>query len=318
MQTVARALIGVGGVALGLLAAQSGFAQEAAPSVKWGGYVQARESLRPHEGLRMNVANARLVADVRLDSTFTLRIAPEVAATGGSGPAAVQMRDAYVQATRRRWSARAGQFKTPQSRELLMSDEDIETPDRSAIIGALTPGRDLGVQLAYAAPDRKWDVAAGVFNGEGQNVSQNRDSTVLFAGRATARPAGGIALGATGAAFGSDSTRYGADVELRAHGGWLRAEYIAQEVDGRERNDEGWYALAGWKVARTWSVVARWEQLDRPARSAESSRLRASTIGLLWELPSKRVRLQLDRIDRRTGQDPAESHQWMAQVQGRF
>lgn len=318
MQRTAQTSLAIALVVLGFVAEQSCAAGVEGPGVSWSGYFQVRETVRPHEGVRFNVPAARLVADARLDSMFTVRVSAEVAATGGSGPAAVQMRDAYLQATHRRWTARAGQFKTPQSRELLLSDELIETPDRSVIIGALTPGRDLGVQLAYAGPGRAWDVTAGVFNGEGQNVSQNRDSTVLFAGRATARPAAGIALGASGAAFGGDSTRYGADVELQARVGWLRAEVLVQDVDGRAQNDEGWYGLAGWHLTPAWAVVARWEQLNRPAQSAATSRLRASTIGLLWEPPGRRLRAQVDRVDRRTGQDPVASHQWLAQVQARF
>jgi phosphate-selective porin len=318
MQRAARTSLAFALVVLGSVAAQSCAAEVGGAGVSWSGNHQARETVRPHEGVRFSVPAARLVADARLDSIFTVRVSAEVAATSGSGPAAVQMRDAYLHATHHRWTARAGQFKTPQSRELLMMDEVIETPDRSVIIGTLTPGRDLGVQLAYAGPGRKWDVAAGVFNGEGQNVSQNRDSTVLFAGRATARPAGGIALGVSGAAFGGDSTRYGADLELHARGGWVRAEVLVQEIDGRAQNDEGWYGLAGWHIAPAWAVVVRWEQLNRPAQSAETSRLRASTIGLLWEPAGRRLRAHLDRVDRRTGQDPIASHQWVGQVQARF
>ncbi len=303
--------------ALVVLVLLSAVAAAGEPGVAWSGYFQVRETVRPREGVRFSVPAARLVADARLDSIFTVRVSAEVAASTG-GANTVQMRDAYIQATRRRWTARAGQFKTPQSRELLLSDERVETPERSLLVAGLTPGRDLGVQLAYAAASRRWDVTAGVWNGEGQNVFANRDSTVLFAGRVTARPLDAVGLGASAAAFGDDSTRVGGDVELRRGRAWLRAEGMTQSIEGRPRDDVGFYALAGCRVAAAWSVVARGERIDRPALGAATSRVRATTIGLLWERPESRVRLQVARVDRWTGQDDSPSHSWLAQLQGRF
>ena len=54
-------------------------------------------------------------------------------------------------------------------------------------------------------------LSGGVFNGEGQNVTGNTDSTVLGVTRLVVRPIPAIALGANVARYFGDSTRYGFD-----------------------------------------------------------------------------------------------------------
>ena len=56
----------------------------------------------------------------------------------------------------------------------------------------------------------------------------------------------------------------------------------------------------------------------RPALNAERSRYRATTLGLLWEPPGGHIRGLLDWVERAAGQDPAISHTWIAQIQGKF
>jgi hypothetical protein len=293
-------------------------ARAADPTVRLGGYVQARETLRGGDGsLTATLNRARLSADARLDSTFTARVQAEFAAAVSGGGTAVQLRDAYVRAERGAWSAQAGQFKTPMTREYLLSISLLETPDRAIVVDSLATKRDVGIQVGFAPLDG-FDVALGVFNGEGQNVAANRDSSLLLVGRLAVRPVAGVAFGVSGATYEGDSTRAGAEVELAAHGGWLRAEAIAQEVDGRDRRDAGWYVLAGYRVRPSWSIVARREGLRRPALEASRSRHRATTLGLLWEPAGGRIRGWLDWVERAAGQDPARSHAWIAQLQAKF
>ena len=292
--------------------AQIDSAQAKPPAVKWGGYLQLRETARPDVGLTATLNRARAGLDVQLPAGWSSRITAEF---GGS--AGVQLRDGYVRWTKDAWSAQAGQFKTPMAREYLISLADVETPDRAAVVDTLSPKRDIGLQLAWS-PDKWIEAFAGVVNGEGQNVTANRDSTVLVMGRVVVRPLAGVTLGLSGAAFGGDSARVGGELELAWRGAWLRAEAIAQEIDGRERRDEGWYALAGYRVFPSWSVVARQEDLLRPALNAARSRYRATTLGLMWEPPGGRIKGLLDYVERSAGQDPAKSHAWIAQIQGRF
>jgi hypothetical protein len=303
---------------LGLALSSSSRSAAAAPSVDVGGYVQARETLRGGDGsLTASLNRARLSADARLDSTFTARVQAEFAGGASGGGTAVQLRDAYVRAERGAWSAQAGQFKTPMSREHLLSISALETPDRALVVDSLATRRDVGVQLAFS-PRPSFDVALGLFNGEGQNVAVNRDSNLLLVGRLAMRPIEGLAFGLSGATYAGDSTRAGAEVEIAAQGAWVRSELIAQEVDGRDRRDEGWYVLAGYRVLPSWSVVARREALHRPALDASRSRHRSTTLGLLWEPPGGRVRGWLDWVEREAGQEPAITHAWIAQLQAKF
>ena len=294
------------------VAAQADSASARPVSIKGTGYIQLRETARPDAGLTATLNRARAGFDVQLPAGWSARITAEF-----SGSAGAQLRDGYVRWTKDAWNAQAGQFKTPMALESLTSLADVETPDRAAVVDSLSPRRDIGLQLAWS-PDPSIEAFAGVFNGEGQNVTANRDSTVLVMGRVVVRPLAGVTLGLSGAAFGGDSARVGGELELAWRGGWLRAEAIAQEVDGRERRDEGWYALAGYRVFPSWSLVARQEDLLRPALPAARSRHRATTLGLMWEPSGGRIKGLLDYVERSAGQDPAKSHAWIAQIQGRF
>ena len=84
-------------------------------------------------------------------------------------------------------------------------------------------------------------LAFGVFNGEGQNVTANPDST-LWIGRATVRPVAFVTLGANVAGHGSDSTRYGMDAVVEYLGAAFTGEYIGQDRDPGGLDDKGWYA----------------------------------------------------------------------------
>ena len=288
------------------------------PPLRWSGYVQVRETLRDGGGgLTASLNRARLTLNAALSPGWSAQVSAEYASSGSAGTGGFSLRDAYVRGEKNRWSVQAGQYKTPMTREYLISASAIETPDRAVVIDTLATKRDIGVQVAYAL-DTRLEVAAGVFNGEGQNVFANRDSAVLFVGRIVSSPVSGISLGASGASYEGDSTRVGLDVELKARGAWVRGEWLQQDADAGLGDQEGWYALAGYRVLPSWSVVARREDLLRPSLAEARSRYRATTIGVLWEPPGGRIRGLVDWIERSAGQAPDISHAWIAQLQGKF
>jgi hypothetical protein len=300
-----------------LLAGVAGARAEEAASSRWSGYVQARETLRQGGVLSASLHRARLALDAKLPPGWSARVSAEYAASAAGGTSGVALRDGYVRGERGPWNLQAGQFKTPMGREYLMSIAAVETADRAAVFDTLAPRRDVGVQLGWS-PNPEIEAALGVFNGEGQNVTVNRDSTVLVVGRVAGRLMPGVSLGLSSAAYGGDSTRVGFEFEVEARGARLRGEYLAQEVDGRERRDEGWYALAAYRVRPTWSLVARREHLLRPALDAGRSRYASTTLGVLWEPAGGRIRGILDWVERAAGQEPARRHAWIAQLQGKF
>lgn len=99
--------------------------------------------------------------------------------------------DAYIDvgpndAFRLRW----GQFKTPTSRSMLVSDRRTLFPERGEILN-MTPRRDIGAMVHGELGDHHLEWQAGVFNGEGTNRIANVNRKYLYAWRAVYSPIGG-------------------------------------------------------------------------------------------------------------------------------
>lgn len=277
---------------------------------KVGGYLQARETWMKGVGLTATLNRARVSVDGALPARFSYRFLVEFEAVSGT-TGLVSLRDALAKWTYGPFALTAGQFKTPFTREFIMSITQVETAERAAVVDALAPKRDIGVMGEAAwGPDAALQL--GVFNGEGQNVAVNRDSSVLVVGRATARPFAQLQIGAAVAAYASDSTRFGYEGTLEERGALLRAEWIEQrrDVGGRDR---GWYALAGWRVVPWCQLVARREDLKPPLASRRN---RATTAGVNFDLAPNRVRLLANWVTRRIGAVRRET--WITQLQLRF
>ena len=146
--------------------------------VKLSGYIQAREVYQSEIGLTSSINRARLAASGGILEAVTWRIQGEFR-TGsvGTGRASVSLQDAYIRYNPGTWAVQAGQFKTPFTREFIASLADIETADRATVVDSLAPKRDIGLMVESSY--RQIGLWAGVFNGEGQNVTANADSTLL-------------------------------------------------------------------------------------------------------------------------------------------
>jgi phosphate-selective porin len=211
----------------------------------------------------------------------------------------------------------AGQYKVPFSHQYLTTFFDVETADRAAVVDGLAPKRDIGVMAAYAFGNAA-TLTAGVFNGEGQNVTGNADSTVLGAGRLVVRPVRGVVLGANLARYFGDSTRYGVDAGYEGSALTLRAEYLAQTRDGQALpRDRGWYAVAAYFLVPSVQVVSQYETFSRPGIAAVP-RNRAWTAGAHWFPMHRDLRLTAEYISRSLGDPGVRSGQLLSQVQVRF
>jgi phosphate-selective porin OprO/OprP len=90
---------------------------------------------------------------------------------------------------------KVGQYKAPFGMEQLSADPKLLTAERSEVTSALTPERQVGLQIwgkpfASAYPDQKdlltyW---AGIFNGNGRNITVNDNEEYMFAGRIELQP----------------------------------------------------------------------------------------------------------------------------------
>jgi phosphate-selective porin len=210
----------------------------------------------------------------------------------------------------------AGQFKTPFTREFITSLADIETADRSTAVDSLAPKRDIGLMGEYTY--RRVSIWAGVFNGEGQNVTANTDSTVLGVGRLAVRLLRQLSVGVNGAWYFGDSTRYGVDAAYENARFALKAEYLGQVRDEASGSDDwGWYGLGAVFVTPTVQAVGKYEGFGRPGVTA-TVKNRAWTTGLNIYPSSRTFRLTLDYVSRKIGEPGVRKGRVLGQVQAKF
>lgn len=297
--------------------ARTATAVQAPSTPKLGGYLMVRETWQQRVGATATIHRARLSTDGTLPHQFSYRFLVEYQAGGNATTAAtVSLRDGYLRWTRNRMTATFGQFKTPFSREYMTSITQIETAERATVVDTLAPKRDIGLMLEGALGTIA-TLAAGAFNGEGQNNPANRDSTVLWIGRATVRPVAQITLAGEVARSGERATRYGAEAHLEQSGVLLRGELIGQHTRGLGRDDLGWYALGAVRLTSYLQLVGKQEDFQRPALGL-ARRISATTAGVNVDLPGGRTRLLANFVSRKTGSPRAKRNVVIAQAQLRF
>jgi hypothetical protein len=285
--------------------------------LKLSGYLQAREVYQSGTGLTGSINRARLAASGSLVKVVTWRMQAEFrTGSPGTGRASVSLQDAYVRYNPGKWAVQAGQFKTPFSREFITSLADIETADRAAVVDSLAPKRDIGVMGEY---NFRWlTILAGVFNGEGQNVTANADSTVLGVLRMAVRPMNELSVAVNAGRYFGDSTRYGVDVAYEPGWGTFKGEYLRQHreaVGGRD--DWGWYGLGAVPLSRGVQLVGKYEEFARPAISSPV-KIRTWTAGLNIFPRTRNLRLTFDYASRAIGEPADRKGRVLAQVQAKF
>jgi phosphate-selective porin len=185
-----------------------------------------------------------------------------------------------------------GQFKTPFSRQSLLSDSRLQLVEK-AQIASIAPDRQVGVATTLTLPFS--EVSLGVFNGDGKNVAQNVDEHFMYVARATFRPFGqgaklmesafqGLQLELSGSVAYNRRDRgdldektlwWGVDGFAAWQGLSLTAEYLEARHEFSEGapepeykangiNLQGGYLLPlpGWAYRR-FEVAARFEEIDR-------------------------------------------------------
>lgn len=285
--------------------------------VRMSGYLQTRVAVQKDVGMTATINRARLTATGTIATGFSYRIQGEFR-TGNPGRAAsVSLTDAYIRYVRYGFGVQAGQFKTPFTWEYITSIADIETLDRSTVVDSLAPKRDLGVMADYQIGPRI-QVMAGAFNGEGQGVTANRDSTLLGVARVAIKLVPQVTVGANAARYFGDSTRYGADASYQDNRLVVRGEYLLQSRDslGGE-TDNGWYGLVGVRIAPPVQLVGKYEEFERPVISSQLRNL-AWSAGVNWFIVPPAVRLSAFYVSRKVGDPGLRTSQLQTQLQVRF
>jgi hypothetical protein len=286
------------------------------PSVKLSGYIQGRETYQENLGLIGTINRARLTAAGGVAGNVTWRVQGEFR-TGnvGTGRASVSLADGYVRWTHNALGVQLGQFKTPFTWEYVTSLTLVETADRSTVVDSLAPKRDIGLMADYAIGGRA-TISAGIFNGEGQNVTANTDSSALGVARVTYRPIPYLVLGANAARYFADSTRYGVDASIESPWIILRGEYLGQHRDLADTaDDKGWYALAAAPVRPWLQPVLKYEWFERSGIAPGTSKNRAWTAGVNLFPWGWTTRLTLEYVSREIGDPGVRKSLGLAQAQ---
>ena len=151
---------------------------------------------------------------------------------------------------------KVGQYKAPFGLEQITPDTTIFTIERSLPTGALTPERQIGVEiwgkpLTHLWPDQKDLVTyyAGIFNGNGRNTTNNDNNNFMYVGRLELLPFKGKLLGQ------DSSLKLGADVMNSRDD---KGTNISQSGNLRVNSDGSLtaYTLAGADERTAWSVDA--------------------------------------------------------------
>lgn len=184
--------------------------------------------------------------------------------------------------------ASAGYFRVPVSGELQIGAPNLDLLDRSQIVNAVTPGRQIGIELRQQLAGPALLVRAGAFNGNGLAV--NDDDRLLYtlrfegerelhppAEREAGTPAWRIGYGASGAwsrdrsaalglglpqSFAGERALGGADLRITRGSVFVSAEGLYASLDPRagSRTDVwGYQATVGWTVTRLVQILGRYD-----------------------------------------------------------
>ena len=194
---------------------------------------------------------------------------------------------------------------------------DMEALDRATVVDSLAPRRDIGIMAEYQVGKYAL-LSGGVFNGEGVNVTANRDSTVLGVVRLALKPAPEITLGVNAARWFGDSTRYAADAQYQDARFLVRGEYAGGTRDSLGGQDDGgWYGVAGYKIVPTVQLVAKYEDFQREAIGPQFKN-RAVSLGINGFPVLPTVRLSGFYVSRKMGEPGRRVSQVQTQLQVKF
>jgi phosphate-selective porin OprO and OprP len=224
---------------------------------------------------------------------------------------------------------KAGQFKTPYSRQQLTSSGRQMFVDRAITDRVFAPGRSKGLLLYGSVGGEKDDFfewSAGAFNGEGENLINNDDG-LMWVGRVAANPFGGVAyseadlrsyedrekfllaVGLNGwyhqedsrasAGGNFDSYSVGFDVAAHWYGFFATVEYHHRENQGAAASPppdvkiDGWAAQLGYNFTPEWNVAFRMAEIDWDNPTSFTA-AREWTIGVGYFIKKHALKVQAD------------------------
>ena len=229
-----------------------------------------------------NISNFRLSLRGELDRGFAYFVQANFIAS----PAILDARLSYRLSPG--FTLDAGQFKVPFSKEFLTTADAIDFVNRSQVVAALVPGRDIGVQLRSELAGPAVTATLGGFNGNRSETNNNDNGEFLYAGRLALAPSSGSLELGVNAAYSRDRNatvagesfrgkRFLAGGDIRWQEGpvLLAGEYIYASLksSGAEINPAGFHATAGYMVAQNQQLLFRFDSFRPDGQSADSDQV---------------------------------------------
>jgi phosphate-selective porin len=165
-------------------------------------------------------------------------------------------------------------------------DWKIPRVERASVINRLIPAaqsfaRDIGVQIHLQPVKNVWQIAAGVFNGDGANLKKHDSANFLYSARSTAKInfAKNYSLHIGGSVsyryaldqdfflifgrdnlFTGDDFRYGIESLLKLDKLELQAEYLEAHLGNKKAY--GYYAYLNYNFSKKDQAIISFEQLS--------------------------------------------------------
>ena len=149
-----------------------------------------------------------------------------------------------------------GLYKAPFSGELLDPIQGLDMVDRSRIVRAMAPQRQVGIMARSSGLSSGLSARIGVFNGNGIAPRGNDDNSFMVAGRLEHR-AETVRVGANVARDGDSQALFGTDIRYTP-GPWIASTEFIHQQSVRT----GWHATAGRSFSnRRHELLARWDRM---------------------------------------------------------
>jgi phosphate-selective porin len=213
-----------------------------------------------------------------------------------------------------------GRFKSPFSAEFLIAAPDIDFVNRSQVVSALAPGRQVGVKLSGKTNNKVFSYAAGIFNGNSPSENANDNNDFLYAARATLSTSfsdgdhdRNFEIGANVAQshdskyslhgdrmslFTGNRMLFGADIRLSVRNWLVSGEAIIADLDprsGETMKPFGYQMTAGYMVSDKSQLLARWDSFDAEDLHLAGGKTDLVVLGFNhW--PTKATELQVNYI----------------------
>ena len=319
-------------------------------SLKMGGLIQLRFAAQKNDPRTQGsedsfrVRRARLTADGTLIEDVDFHLEADVSRAAALEEAEIRI------LTLPQANVTLGQFKTPFSMENWNSTKRLDMVERTQVVTALAPDKDIGIMVGGQFFLKRFGYRAAMVNGNGHNTSGNDNDQFLYVLRLEGTPIQRlpvwnqdltVAVGANGAysrdsaaradaIFGvkkavgaaSEGARRLAGADLSVLSGRIsfKAEYLWGEfkpfLNGKRLiRTDGYYVQGGWYLTQRLQTLARYESFDPDKDALNNSDIRWTTLGVNYFIRGHNLRTQVNYVFKEERTDDVRDDTLFASIQ---